>query len=63
MVDLLGFKCVQIVSVRMTCACVRKTAELFGITRSTVSKVTTAFEQKEKNVLTEAKLGKKAKAV
>ena len=41
---------------------VTKTAELFRVARSPVSKVMTAFEKEGKNLHTEAKLGKKAKA-
>ena len=63
MADLSDFKRDQIVGARMAGASVTKTTELFGVARSTVLKVTTAFEKEGKNLITEAKLRKKAKVV
>ena len=63
MANLLDFKRRQILSACMAGASVIKTAELFGIARSTVSKVMTAFEKEGKTLLMEANLWKKAKAV
>ena len=48
MADLLNFKRGQIVGALMASASVTKTAELFGVTRCTVSKVITAFEKEGK---------------
>ena len=56
MADRSDLKRGQIVGDRMAGASVTKVAELFGVVRSIVSNVMTAFE-------TEAKLWKKAKAV
>ena len=46
MADLSDFKRGQIVSARMVGAGVTKTAELFTVARSSVSKVVTAFENR-----------------
>ena len=46
MADLSDFKRGQTVSARMAGASVSKTAELFGVVKSTVSKVMTTFEKK-----------------
>ena len=48
MTDLLDFKRGQIVGGRIAGARVTKTSELFGVARSTVSKVMTAFEKEGK---------------
>ena len=61
--DLLDFKRGQIVDACMTGVSLTKKTELFHVARSTIAKVMTAFEKKRKNLLTEAKLWKKAKAV
>ena len=45
MADLSDFKRIQIVGARIAGAGVTKLTELFGVARSTVSKVMTAFEK------------------
>ena len=45
---MIDFKIGQIFGTRMSGASVTKTAKLFGVTRSTVSKVIKAFEKKKK---------------
>ena len=63
MADRPNFKRGLIIGARMAGACVTKTAKLFGVARSTIPKVMTAFEIEEKILLTEIKRWKKAKAV
>ena len=46
--DLLDFKRVQIVSAPMAGANEKKKTELFGVAKSTISKVMKAFEGEEK---------------
>ena len=48
MADLPGFKKGQVVGTHMAEASVTKTTELFGVARSNVSKVMTAFEKERK---------------
>ena len=48
MTDLSDFKRGQIVGARMAGSSVTKTAEVFGVARSTISKVMTAFEKEGK---------------
>ena len=45
MAELSDFERVHMVVARMTSASVRKTAELFGVVRSTLSKSMTAFKK------------------
>ena len=59
MAELPDFKRGQIVSARMAGASETKTVELFGVVRSTLSRVMTAFEKEEKT----SSIWKKAKAV
>ena len=61
MIDISDFKRGQIVSARMACASVTKTAKLFGVESSTVSKVMIAFEKERKTSLWKQNSGKKRK--
>ena len=61
MAELSDFKRGQIVGTRMACASVTKTIELFGETRSTVSKEMTAFEKEGKTSSLKQNSGKKRK--
>ena len=63
MVDLSDFERSQTAVARMAGANLTKTAELFGVAKSTVLKIMTPFEKEGKNLLTETKLWKKAKAL
>ena len=62
MADLSDFKRGQIVSAHMAGARVTKTAELFGMARSSLDSNDSIWERR-KNLHTEVKLWKKAKAV
>ena len=62
MTDLSDFKRGQLVGACMAGTNMTKITESLGVARSTVSKVMTAFEKEGKNLLTEAKLWKIAKA-
>ena len=48
MADLSDFKRGQIVSAHMASTSVTETTELFGVTRSTISEIMTAFEKEGK---------------
>ena len=61
MVDLSDFKRGQIVGARVPGEVVTETAELFGVGRSTVSKVMTAFEKKGKTSSPKQNSGRKRK--
>ena len=61
MVDISDFKRCQIVDARMVGASVTKTAQMFGISRNTVSKVMIAFEEEKENVSAKHKSGRKPK--
>ena len=63
MADLSDFKRSQIVGARMAGTSVTKSAELFGVARSNVRKVMTAFEKEGKTSSLKQKPWKKAKAV
>ena len=56
-----NFKRGQIVGAHMTDACVTKTAELFGVGRSTVLKIMRAFEKEVKTSFLKQNSGRKRK--
>ena len=63
MADLLDFKRVQNFGARMVGASVTKTAELFGVARSSFANVMTAIDKEEKTSSLKQNSWKKAKAV
>ena len=61
MADLSDFKRCQIVGVRADGTCVTKTAKLFGVARSIISKVMSAFEKEGKTSSLKQNSGRKRK--